>query len=91
MVLLHTQVRSFTDLPALPERFGRCGVVQQLWWTWHAAAIELFRRLDLDLWRELRHNPVGHVGAHEKLSGSTPGPDRPSRLRWAGARSVQPY
>jgi starch phosphorylase len=29
-----------------------------LWWSWHPAARELFRALDLQAWRESGHNPV---------------------------------
>ncbi|GMU20876.1 MAG: glycogen phosphorylase [Phycisphaerae bacterium] len=55
-----TQVRSFVVLPALPEPLKPLrDVAHNLWWTWHPEAIELLRRLDLDLWRELKHNPVG--------------------------------
>ena len=58
--MVMTQVRSFTVLPALPEPLKPLReLAHNLWWTWHPEAIELFRRLDLDLWRELKHNPVG--------------------------------
>ncbi len=54
-----TQVRSFMVLPALPEPLRPLrDLAYNLWWTWNPDAFELFRRLDLDLWRELRHNPV---------------------------------
>ena len=53
------QVRSFVVLPALPEPLKPLReLAYNLWWTWNPEAIELFRRLDLDLWRELKHNPV---------------------------------
>ena len=29
-----------------------------LWWSWHAAARELFQELDLQAWRENGHNPI---------------------------------
>ena len=29
-----------------------------LWWTWQADAIELFRELDAVLWRDTNHNPI---------------------------------
>lgn len=29
-----------------------------LWWTWHAEVIELFRELDPALWRDTNHNPI---------------------------------
>ncbi|HSW46855.1 MAG TPA: alpha-glucan family phosphorylase [Phycisphaerae bacterium] len=54
-----TQVRSFMVLPALPEPLRPLrDLAYNLWWTWNPDAFELFRRMDLDLWRELRHNPV---------------------------------
>lgn len=52
-------VRSFFVLPALPEPLRPVhDLAHNLWWTWNPDAVELFRRLDVDLWRELRHNPV---------------------------------
>jgi len=53
------QVRSFMVLPALPEPLKPLrDLAYNVWWTWNPDAIELFRRLDVDLWRELKHNPV---------------------------------
>jgi starch phosphorylase len=40
------------SLKRLPE------LAQNLWWSWHSEARELFRALDETLWRETRHNPV---------------------------------
>lgn len=39
-------------------------------WTWHPETIDLFRRLDPDLWNETRHNPVKMLGliSQDKLS-----------------------
>src|SRR5689334_8283964 len=54
-----SQIRSFIVLPALPEPIRAVrDIAYNLWWTWNPEAIELFRRLDLDLWREFKHNPV---------------------------------
>ena len=39
-------------LKRLPE------LAQNIWWSWHSEARELFRTLDEALWRETRHNPV---------------------------------
>src|SRR6266850_3917031 len=52
-----------TGLERLPE------LAQNLWWSWHAEARELFRALDETLWRETRHNPVRllHEIAAERL------------------------
>jgi len=39
-------------------------------WTWHPETVDLFRRLDPDLWNDTRHNPVKMLGliSQEKLS-----------------------
>jgi starch phosphorylase len=56
-------VRNFMVLPALPEKLKPLReLVHNLWWTWNAEAIEQIRRLDIDLWRELKHNPVAMLG-----------------------------
>jgi len=50
------QERLSTDLP---ERIrGLTEIAYNLWWSWHPAARELFRALDLQAWRESGHNPV---------------------------------
>ncbi|MBN2372899.1 alpha-glucan family phosphorylase, partial [bacterium] len=43
-----------------------------LWWTWHPEAIEVWRSIDSQLWRECGHSPVAFI---RKL-----GPDRLKRL-----------
>ena len=52
-----------TALERLPE------LAQNLWWSWHSEARELFRALDETLWRDTRHNPVRllHEIAAERL------------------------
>jgi starch phosphorylase len=46
-------------LPELPDRIEGLGrLAYNLWWSWHPAARELFRALDLQAWRESGHNPV---------------------------------
>jgi starch phosphorylase len=46
-------------LPELPERIRGLGeLAYNLWWSWHPSARELFRSLDLQLWRESEHNPI---------------------------------
>ena len=43
----------------LPGRISRIPeLAHNLWWTWKASARELFRRLDLDLWKQTAHNPI---------------------------------
>jgi len=46
-------------VPSLPERLSPLSrLAHNLWYTWNQDAIELFRRLDRDLWEEVYHNPV---------------------------------
>jgi len=43
----------------LPERIGRLEeLANNLWWSWHPQARDLFRALDYPLWRSSGHNPV---------------------------------
>jgi len=45
--------------PRLPERIGRLEeLANNLWWSWHPQARDLFRALDYPLWRLGGHNPV---------------------------------
>src|SRR5262245_38969008 len=43
-------------MPAGLERLPE--LAMNLWWSWHPAARDLFRRLDETLWRRTRHNAV---------------------------------
>ncbi|MBI2853437.1 MAG: alpha-glucan family phosphorylase [Chloroflexi bacterium] len=43
----------------LPERISRLyELANNLWWSWHEEARQLFRSLDYALWRTSGHNPV---------------------------------
>ena len=45
--------------PRLPERIARLDeLANNLWWSWHENARDLFRALDYALWRVSGHNPV---------------------------------
>ena len=56
-------VRIFTVVPELPERLeGLRNLAYNLWWTWNPEAIELFQRLDRELWEQCYHNPVLILG-----------------------------
>ncbi|HSH69295.1 MAG TPA: alpha-glucan family phosphorylase, partial [Deferrisomatales bacterium] len=60
MQRLHT----FTVTPSLPERLQPLlGIAHNLWWAWNPEAVELFRRLDQDLWFKTGHNPVKLLGS----------------------------
>ncbi len=50
------KIPEFPDLPARISRLPEFSF--NLWWSWHSRARELFRRLDLTLWRRTHHNPV---------------------------------
>ncbi len=49
----------YSNLPPLPPRISRLDeLAVDLWWSWHAEARAVFRRLDYTLWRATAHNPV---------------------------------
>ena len=57
--MLHT----FTVVPLLTEELGALQrIAYNLWWCWEIDAINLFRRIDADLWQSTRHNPVEMLG-----------------------------
>ncbi len=56
-------IRTFVIVPSLPEVLDPLRqLAYNLWWTWNPAATDLFRRLDVDLWRAVGHNPVALLG-----------------------------
>lgn len=56
-------VRTFTVTPSLPAALeGLRALAHNLRWAWNHDAIELFRRLDSDLWEATEHNPVRMLG-----------------------------
>lgn len=60
---LSRKLHRFTVVPSLPKELaGLQTLAYNLWWTWEPEAIELFRRIDRELWRETRHNPVKMLG-----------------------------
>ena len=57
------KIRTFTVSPSLPQELACLRELAfNLRWTWHHETIELFRRLDRDLWEECYHNPVLMLG-----------------------------
>ncbi len=57
------QIRSFKVVPSLPEPLKPLlELANNLWWTWHPEAVELFLRLDRQLWHKYNHNPVRMLG-----------------------------
>jgi starch phosphorylase len=56
-------IRTFRLIPSLPAQLQRLrGLAYNLRWAWSHETIELFRRLDSDLWEETGHNPVLMLG-----------------------------
>lgn len=56
-------VYKFSVVPSLPPQLVRLQeLAYNMWWCWNFDAIELFIRLDRDLWEECGHNPVAMLG-----------------------------
>ena len=52
-------LKVFQVAPAIPERLHFLSdLSKNLWWSWSSDAIELFRRMNRDLWKRSNHNPV---------------------------------
>lgn len=57
------KIRSFKVVPSLPKELEPLlEISKNLWWCWHPEAVELFVRIDIELWRECGHNPVKMLG-----------------------------
>ena len=49
--------------PKLPEKLAALReLAYNIYWCWHVEVIDLFRRVDRDLWEQTRHNPVKMLG-----------------------------
>lgn len=56
-------IRTFNVTPSLPEQLEPLRkLAYNLHWDWNLEAKNLFQRLERDLWRETRHNPVLMLG-----------------------------
>ena len=56
-------LRTFTIEPSLPAELAPLAeLANNLWWSWHGDAQDLFRRLDPEGWEESYHNPVAMLG-----------------------------
>ncbi|MCD6518530.1 MAG: alpha-glucan family phosphorylase [Anaerolineae bacterium] len=54
---------TFTVIPSLPPQLRPLReLAYNLWWSWNLDVVDLFRRLDRDLWEETGHNPVLMLG-----------------------------
>ncbi len=62
MYLVHNP-RVYVVSPKLPKRLEKLiDIAYNLWWVWNSNALELFRRMDRDLWEEVYHNPIQLLG-----------------------------
>jgi starch phosphorylase len=58
------KIQTFKVVPYLPEKLKPLfKIANNMWWVWNFEAIELFRRLDVELWREVEHNPLKLLGS----------------------------
>ncbi len=57
------RVMKYTVVPKLPERIEHLlSVADNLWWCWDPEAIELFFRIDRELWSKVHQNPRRLLG-----------------------------
>ena len=62
------RVTKYTVVPRLPERIGRLlDIADNIWWCWDPEAIDLFFRIDRDLWVETHENPRRLLGEVSQL------------------------
>lgn len=60
-------IRTFSVVPSLPRPIeGLRQIAFNLRWCWSHESIELFRRLDRELWETVGHNPVLLLGSIEQ-------------------------
>jgi starch phosphorylase len=60
---LTPSIRTFQVFPDVPASLQPLlEMAQNLWWVWHPDGVELFRRLDRQLWEDVYHNPVKLLG-----------------------------
>lgn len=56
-------VRTFVVKPTLPKPLENLRIIaNNLFWTWNGEFIDLFKRIDNNLWEECTHNPVKLLG-----------------------------
>jgi len=52
-------IGSFDVVPSLPKKLEPLReIVYNLYWSWNQDAVELFRRIDRELWESQGHNPI---------------------------------
>ena len=57
------QILKYTVAPKLPDNLSRLtDIATNLWWCWTPEAVDLFFRIDRELWTKVEHNPVRLLG-----------------------------
>jgi starch phosphorylase len=61
---LSPTIRTFQVFPDIPEALQPLlELAHNFWWVWQPDAVDLFRRLDRELWDRVYHNPVKLLGS----------------------------
>lgn len=63
--------RTVTVQSQIPERLKKLDeMARNMWWTWNSDAVDLFRGLDEDLFKQCKHNVIEMLGrmSYEKLT-----------------------
>jgi starch phosphorylase len=61
--MIPPNLRTFQVFPDVPAPLAPLlEMANNLWWVWHPDAVELFRRLDRQLWERVYHNPIKLLG-----------------------------
>jgi starch phosphorylase len=56
--------REYVVIPSLPDKLKPLlDIANNFWWVWNSEAVELFRRMDRQMWEESYHNPIRLLGA----------------------------
>ena len=57
-------IRTFTVKPSLPKPLHDLQLIaENLFWSWNGEFVDLFRRVDYELWKQCVHNPIKMLGA----------------------------
>jgi starch phosphorylase len=57
-------VRSFTVVPALQDPLSELDTIaRNMYWSWDSEFVELFKRIDSNMWSACGHNPVRLLGS----------------------------
>src|SRR4051812_11977956 len=73
MAEISPSIRTFQVFPDIPKVLSPLlEMAHNLWWVWNPEAVDLFRRLDRELWETVYHNPVKLLGTltQDKLNAA---------------------